>query len=814
MFKLENVKKIYSQGEQSVTALSGVNLNFGYNGVVTIVGESGSGKTTLLNLLSGLDKVSNGEIIFCERKMSQFNDNEWDKHHSRDVGFVFQDYNVIDELTIEENVNLALEVLDIESNKKSQMIDNVLEKVGLKEIRSKLVGKLSGGQKQRVAIARAYVKNPKVILADEPTGNLDFENSVKIFEMLKEISKDTLVVVVTHSRNLAFEYSDRMITLSDGKVVSDDVKEEEMLDIEISSTGNKQIIKDFEQLTNFIKENDVQNNQYKITVHKKQISIEDIKTEPIKKEEYNHNTLKRNTKFMIAKRILAKRKVRQYLSIGIFAITIFLMYMVTNFMLYNEHRVISEYLKRYDISDVRITRELESMYKSNKRGTVAYRTKEMKEDLLDIVKDNIYYEFLGCMFSNDDMIYMEGEEIKENVFYEPTGLRVLTDKVLSQVYNIDDLKVNEFIISEGLAKKTGISKKNIGETYYINDEKHILLEIVPGNESKVYVSERYVERIKKENEETSGRNVSVNGNFIRNKSLYEYRNHYIALHNAELMEYTDLIGRMPNEKHEVVISNTFFYDNKGELADVKEPQELIGKSFDLIDLYDEKYKTALTENMNLYDYLGERVTIVGVAQFDGDVLVCADVYKKLNEDYYSIYCFETMGCYSTSWKDLTKHLHETDFRIEDENIKDVYKIVDMRPVLMKYIVGVIVIMIVLTMFLMISLISYSVKDNSKIIGILKSQGICKKDLKYIFAISPAKNIFVSLILALMALIWVVRYINNEYNMYANKRIVEILPTSVLSVIITLGLTIVLAVCCLIWPLKNMDKKTIIDNIKN
>ncbi|MBQ2982580.1 MAG: ABC transporter ATP-binding protein/permease [Lachnospiraceae bacterium] len=814
MYKLGNVNKIYSQGEQSVTALSDINLSFGYNGIVGVVGESGSGKTTLLNLLSGLDKVSEGEILFCDKKISSFNDIEWDEYHSKDVGFIFQDYNVIDELTIEENINLALEVLDIDEFKKKQMIDDALAKVGLKEIRSKLVGKLSGGQKQRVAIARAYVKKPKVILADEPTGNLDYENSVKIFSMLKEISNDTLVIIITHSKSFAMEYADRMITLSDGKVVSDDIKEKEVLDIEISSGDNKEIIKGFEELTTFIKDNSVESNRYEIVVHKKKINIKDEKKQLAKKEEHGYKTLKRSIKFMIAKKILEKRRVRQYLSIGIFAITVFLMYMVTNFMLYNEHRVISEYLTRYDISDVRITRELESMYKSNKRGTVAYRTKEMKEDLLDIVKDNIYYEFLGCMFSNDDMMYMEGEEIKENVFYEPTGLRVLTDKVLSQVYNIDELKINEFIISEGLAKKTGITKENIGETYYIDDEKHTLLEIVSGNESKVYVSEKYVERIKKENKETSGRNVSVSGNFIRNKSLYEYRNHYIALHNAELMEYTDLIGRMPSEKHEVVISNTFFYDNKGELADVKEPQELIEKSFELIDLYDEKYKTALTENMNLYDYLGERVTIVGVAQFDGDVLVCADVYKKLNEDYYSIYCFETMGCYSTSWKDLTKHLHETDFRIEDENIKDVYKIVDMRPILMKYIVGVIIIMVVLTMFLMISLISYSVKDNGKTIGILKSQGICKKDLKHIFAISPAKNIFVSLIFALIVLLWVVSYINKEYNMYTSKRIVEILPTSVPSIIITLVLTVILAVVSLIWPLKMMDRKTIIDNIKN
>lgn len=814
MFKLDSVKKVYSQGEQSVTALSDVSLGFANCGIIAIVGESGSGKTTLLNLLSGLDSVSEGRIYFEEKDISKYDDNEWDKYHSRDVGFVFQDYNVIDELTIEENINLALEVLDIEVAKKNEMINIALDKVGLKDIRSKLVGKLSGGQKQRVAIARAYVKNPKVILADEPTGNLDYDNSVKIFEMLQEISNDTLVIIVTHSKSFAKDYSNRMITLSDGKVISDEIKEREVLDIEISTEDNKQVIKDFEQLTAFIKEYAVEDNQYKITVHKKQISTESEEKESTRKEEYNNKALKKSVKYLIANKILAKRRVRQYLSIGIFAITVFLMYMVTNFMLYNEHKVIGDYLARYNISDVRVTRELESMYKSSKRGTLAYRTREMKEDLLNIVGDNIYYEFLGCMFSNDDMIYMVGEETKEDVFYESAGLRVLTDKILRDVYKIDELKENEFIISEKLANKTGITDKNIGDVFYIDDEKHILKKIISSEEDKVYVSMKYVEKLKKENEVTPGRRVSASGNFIRNKSLYEYQNNYISLHNAKLMEYTELIGRLPKEKYEVVISTTFFFENSNELLDINEAHELIGKSFNLIDLYGEKYKTALTEKMNLYDYLGEKVTIVGVAEFDGDVLVCEEVYKKLNEDYYSVYCFENMGCYSEEWTDLTKLLHETNFRIEDENIKDVYEIVDMRPVLMKYIVGVIIIMVILTMFLMISLISYSVKDNSKIIGLLKSQGICKKDLKHIFAIRPFKNIFISIIFALAALLWVVKYINNEYNMYASKRIIEILPTSVISVIITLVLTIILAVVSLVWPLKMMDRQTIIDNIKN
>ncbi len=221
MIQLKDINKTYTAGDTVVKALNNININFREKEFVSILGPSGCGKTTLLNILGGLDRYDYGDIVVNGTSTKQFKDKDWDAYRNHYIGFVFQSYNLIPHLSIVENVELALSIGGTNKKNKRKMALDALEKVGLKAQAKKRPNQLSGGQMQRVAIARAIVNNPEIILADEPTGALDSETSVQVMDILKEISKEHLVIMVTHNKELADKYSTRVINLLDGNLVGD-----------------------------------------------------------------------------------------------------------------------------------------------------------------------------------------------------------------------------------------------------------------------------------------------------------------------------------------------------------------------------------------------------------------------------------------------------------------------------------------------------------------------------------------------------------------------------------------------------------------
>ncbi len=221
MHQIKNVTKTYDTGALQQKALDGVSFNLRDNEFVSILGHSGSGKTTLLNIVGGLDRYDSGDIIINGISTKEYTDKDWDSYRNHSVGFVFQSYNLIPHQSVLSNVELALTISGISSGERKERAAKALEEVGLKEHLHKHPNQLSGGQMQRVAIARALVNEPDILLADEPTGALDTETSTQIMDLLKRVAKDRLVVMVTHNPELAQEYSNRIIELQDGKVISD-----------------------------------------------------------------------------------------------------------------------------------------------------------------------------------------------------------------------------------------------------------------------------------------------------------------------------------------------------------------------------------------------------------------------------------------------------------------------------------------------------------------------------------------------------------------------------------------------------------------
>ncbi len=221
MLVLKNIVKDYVSGDTAVRALDDVTVAFRKNEFVSILGHSGCGKTTLLNIVGGLDRYTSGDITIKGVSTKNYKDADWDTYRNHSIGFVFQSYNLIPHQTVISNVELALTLSGVSKAERRKRAEEVLIKVGLGDQLYKKPSQMSGGQMQRVAIARALVNNPEILLADEPTGALDTDTSVQIMDILREISKDKLIIMVTHNPELANEYSDRIIRLKDGKIIGD-----------------------------------------------------------------------------------------------------------------------------------------------------------------------------------------------------------------------------------------------------------------------------------------------------------------------------------------------------------------------------------------------------------------------------------------------------------------------------------------------------------------------------------------------------------------------------------------------------------------
>lgn len=245
MLQLKDIFKQYGSGENKVTALNGVNVTFRENEFVAILGHSGCGKTTMLNIIGGLDHYTSGDLIINGVSTKKYKDRDWDAYRNHSIGFIFQSYNLIPHQTVLANVELALTISGVSKSERKRRAKEALEKVGLGNQLHKKPNQMSGGQMQRVAIARALINNPDILLADEPTGALDSETSIQVMELLKEIAKDKLVIMVTHNPELAEEYATRIVRIKDGQLTDDSDPYTPEKETEIKEASKKRVSMSF-----------------------------------------------------------------------------------------------------------------------------------------------------------------------------------------------------------------------------------------------------------------------------------------------------------------------------------------------------------------------------------------------------------------------------------------------------------------------------------------------------------------------------------------------------------------------------------------
>lgn len=245
MLQLKNVVKQYGAGDNTVTALNGVNITFRENEFVAILGHSGCGKTTMLNIIGGLDHYTSGDLIINGVSTKKYKDRDWDAYRNHSIGFIFQSYNLIPHQTVLSNVELALTISGVSKSERRKRAKEALEKVGLGNQLHKKPNQMSGGQMQRVAIARALINNPDILLADEPTGALDSETSIQVMELLKDIAKDKLVIMVTHNPELAEQYATRIVRIKDGQLTDDSAPYEPEIKEQITEGKKKRVSMSF-----------------------------------------------------------------------------------------------------------------------------------------------------------------------------------------------------------------------------------------------------------------------------------------------------------------------------------------------------------------------------------------------------------------------------------------------------------------------------------------------------------------------------------------------------------------------------------------
>ena len=255
MIQIEKVNKYFNRHKKNqIHVINDTTLTLGDSGLVALLGPSGSGKTTLLNAIGGLDRINKGKIFINGKRITRRSSNKIDDIRNLNIGYIFQDYHLIDNMSVFDNIALVLRMINIKNKEEiKKRVNYVLEMVGMYRYRNRLANMLSGGERQRVGIARAIVKNPSIIIADEPTGNLDSKNTLEVMNIIKAISKDKLVILVTHEKELAYFYSSRVIELQDGKIISDkENKDEGELDYRID---NKIYLKDIKHHTKLEKDN-------------------------------------------------------------------------------------------------------------------------------------------------------------------------------------------------------------------------------------------------------------------------------------------------------------------------------------------------------------------------------------------------------------------------------------------------------------------------------------------------------------------------------------------------------------------------------
>ncbi len=795
MLKLVNLWKIYkTKAGLEHAALKKINLTINSPGFVVVLGKSGSGKTTLMNLLGGLDQFDEGEIIISGKSSKDFMTSDWDSYRNTYCGFVFQEFYIIEEFSIYKNISLVLELQGYSKSEIKDKVNEILKIVELEGYANRYPNELSGGQKQRVALARALIKNPDILLADEPTGNLDSETGHNIMKILKKISKDKLVIMVTHDRDFAETYADRIIELKDGEIISDNK----------NNLVNEDLHKPIDNTTfKLIKSNFTFNNSLKLAVNS-----------------------------------LSKKKFRLILMLFLFICSITFYGIALNFNRYDVDKASIKTFKKQRISNMAITKYYEICFDTNCHEFTDYIEEDDLDNLrmqypnlqfyptMDIninlnIDNDIPVEYnhnYTTFISNVTFIDNQFQDklIGQNSRYPVNEADILITDYTAEVLlyykafpdadNINDLIDKELILENIRFKITGIldtefSKETVEDGSFYTP--------MIGQFSTIYTLE--------ENKDSFVKMINNSGIhlFIFREDFSVTNNVIVSNQSSYSKDDFKIIGEYPVEEDEILVSTNYLIFTYG-IDIMKNLNDLIGKEIIVnyykykvdtrlsIDKVDEKitkkYKLAGIFNSN------ENYTKVGIIVSDNNFIsLCEEaesidsihvVFSKNEKDNYKLIT------------DLSKigYKHHTSYSEHIYSLKQMS--IDMKPMLLivASVFGVFAAVMVLTF------ISMSINLKRKEIGILRAIGSRGIDIAKIFI---TESIIIGLIAAILSAIAVkvsTIYIDKSIQYVLNNNF-TILYLDYLSVIYVFVLAIGMSILSSIIPIIKIAKEQPIDAIR-
>ena len=764
-------KIYYGKNGLQQTAVKDFSCEFTENGFYIVTGESGCGKTTLLNLIGGLDRPTAGSILFDERNLQSFSETEWEELRNLKIGYIFQNYALIEEETIRQNLEKVIDIREQEE-KHSDIIANALSLVELDEDADKRVCDLSGGQKQRVAIARAVLKKPDLILADEPTGNLDSNNSDLIFRILKKLAKHSIVIVVTHDSKRSKLYADRELQLADGTLIRDiTLKSHENDSYTIILNGENQgAFRQKEEAMSCLQKVIDCGDENEIAIYysaaKKQEESGDEPSGSLK--EVRKLTLRDRLRYLFEN--LSDLSVRDVI-LNICIILSLLVALVGFSVCINDY---TKPIKKY-YSDNNGKAIVSLDYSGTARhvtGTFFNNGEILRNQLWDAVgKENTFGILEGLELSTDDFSLVSFEE-EEGTFIvddpkETDSVSVylqFKDSSLAFLTGKEPNSGDAIAITDYLADKLKLSETNVGEKLFLGGEWYTLSGIVQTDYEEynpdlhikmtdeyseeaeylrkikyavVYVDPGYLEAEKAgvlEKELC----INVNGfDILNSNNVYKYTDNTVKIGVLDTLQSGDTVN--------IQISEEYAEDNGFS-------ETSLPKTVTVNDLYHEKYSNAYYDELNLYNLVGGEVTIVGICEdASADIYVDRETYTSLVNTLYDAFYFDYYGVYlkNGSVDETVDALTDAEFKFRDPNIRLVY---EWQLVMSKYryIIGIItVLMFAVAIGLCVIKFLFVMKLNRKKIGILRIVGFEGGNIRNLYVTSAMYTFFMSYLLAIV-----------------------------------------------------------------
>lgn len=842
MIEIKGLTKIYKSDseENKVIAANDISYKFNDSGLYFVLGKSGCGKTTLLNLLAGLDNYDFGQILIHGDDIRNYTEKQLDEYRNIKIGIIFQQYNLLPDINVYDNLKLVMELQewDCETEKRKEYIDSkisdILKKVGISGYEKRKINQLSGGEQQRVAIARTLLKSPDIIFADEPTGNLDENTGNSIMQLLKSLSKNYLIIMVSHDTELAHKYGDFIINMSDGQIKSVEELEKKNYSYSFSVETNKN-----EKYTfNNLKTQDMLNEIEKLFV-----SIEngetlkissinkqaDIKDETLYFSESEGKNIKPKKlsggyKMRFAFEYLSKKKVRLFFTTLVTALSMILLFFSLYISFYNKEEVILKYMEENSPSLLPVFSRAEytdDFYVKHDKNINKGRflTEKVIEEFSDttntakciteqiIISDNDMFPNATVIFCDDfDNINMN---IDGSLPAKPDEISItdyIAEKINAGIGDKLELQGNELTIS-GIIRTDYIEYQLNRKLNFGSEDEFFQFRC----EYEYFAVYARSELMYNENQKN---NLTLqNSDFLFQKKESMYFNSFIEIGCSSAISKDNLAdGHLPLDEKEIVVSVDFLQKH------LLTAEQVLGKKYSFKDIHSPNYNNYYSDAQNMYDYYSDGIIISGLVEAEDEEMtkemyVHPDVWSRIIDDnkYYSAQLL--LLPQKNDYKNIVSTAKEESLMFNEPAVSKIVSF-DSTIQKMKLILSMILIIVVTLNFILIgTFVNISINENRRNIGILRSLGVTMQECMHIFSIEFYTIYLASTAIATSAVFIIINIINNFFSQGLSEVKYDIIKFNIIVYLVVLVAECIIGYISIRIPISRMKKQKPVETIR-